>query len=513
MLRAFELRWEIEEAVAGAADELDSLVADAESRGWADVVRVGLYGAITSARMASRVAGRDLVPDAVEALRLRSEADGDPTMLSIALTFQVSSWLDADDPSVLVAADRELARATVLLEAGSGSPLERVVGHNRCASAYAQRGLWELADEQYGAAETLLPECGDTRYSAALRFNRAELSLDWASALREIEETPALRELCSSGLAAVAAATEDPSMPARWRGELLVIATLLAAVAGRDQSGVARELLAGGAISPEYEGHLHLAVALAYPRVEGSEAATEVELAVAQLDPVDQQPEHELALRVAAELESARSEGPTATAGMRYGQRQVEQRWGTRLSSLAAVQSLIASERLVAEREMLRRDAFLDELTGLSNRRGFQAYVSGLAARGVERIAVLMVDVDYFKLVNDHFGHAAGDETLAKLGRILAGSVRQGDNAARLGGDEFALVLAGADLDAASSRANVLLEEIGAASWSEIDPALKVRASIGVAAGPPAGIDRLAAKADLAMYEAKAAGGGRSIAG
>ena len=123
---------------------------------------------------------------------------------------------------------------------------------------------------------------------------------------------------------------------------------------------------------------------------------------------------------------------------------------------------------------------------------------------------MLMVDVDYFKLVNDHFGRRRGGRRdPGQARRILAGSVRQGDNAARLGGDEFALVLAGADLDAASSRANVLLEEIGAASWSEIDPALKVRASIGVAAGPPTGVDRLAAKADLAMYEAKAAGGGR----
>ncbi len=514
LLRAFELRWEIEDGVAGAAADLDRLVADAERHGWADVVRVALYAAITRARAASRDAGRDLVPEAVEALRLRSEEDGDPTMLSIALTFQVSSWLDGGDPSVLVTADRELARATVLLEVGSGSPLERVVAHNRCASAHVQRGLWELADEQYSAAETLLPQCGETRYSAAIRFNRAEVFLDWACALREIEpeDAPSLRELCSSGLATVAAAKKDPSMPERWRGELIVIATLLAALAGEDNSAVARELLAGGTVSAEYEGHLHLAVALAYPCVSGDEAAREVELAVAQLDPADHQPEHELALRVAAELESTRSEGPMATAGMRYGQRQVEQRWGTRLSSLAAVQSLIDSERLVAEREMLRRDVFIDELTGLSNRRGFQAYVSGLAIRGVECVAVLMVDVDYFKRVNDQFGHAAGDETLAKLGRILAGSVRQGDNAARLGGDEFALVLAGADLGAASSRANVLLEEIGTASWSDIDPSLKVRASIGVAAGPPAGIDRLAAKADLAMYEAKAAGGGRSVA-
>ena len=348
----------------GAADELDSLAADAERRGWADVVRVGLYAAITSARVASRLAGRELVPEAVEALRLRCEADGDPTMLAVALTFQVSSWLEAADPSVLVAADRELAKATVLLEAGSGSPLERVVADNRCASAHEQRGLWELADEQYGAAETLLPECGGTRYSAALRFNRAELLLDWACALREIEETPALRQLCSGGLAAVAAAARR-TLPCPHGGGGRAprrVATLLAALAGRDQEWRRPRLLAGGAISPDYEGHLHLAVALAYPCVGGSEAATEVSWRPSSIPSKTPSRSTSCAFRVAAESNLPDPEGPTATAGMRYGQRQVEQRGGgPAFPAWRPCSPDHASERLVAERRCSRRDAFLDE--------------------------------------------------------------------------------------------------------------------------------------------------------
>ena len=151
-------------------------------------------------------------------------------------------------------------------------------------------------------------------------------------------------------------------------------------------------------------------------------------------------------------------------------------RWAARLGALSAARSKIAGERLGVENARLSRDVHLDPLTGLANRRGFDAWlvrqptVASLAA-------VLLVDLDDFKSVNDAFGHAVGDEVLRQVARLVAGHVRAGDMALRLGGDEFAMVMTedlapdadlggpvAADLaELARTRARSLRESVAAA--------------------------------------------------
>jgi diguanylate cyclase (GGDEF)-like protein len=160
----------------------------------------------------------------------------------------------------------------------------------------------------------------------------------------------------------------------------------------------------------------------------------------------------------------------------------------------------------------LHHQAFHDHLTGLANRSLLREHLQHALARAKRGspVAVLLIDLDGFKQVNDTHGHAAGDQLLvAVAGRLLDG-VRGADTAARLGGDEFAVVLDGMD---ASEDAVVVAGRLLAAVQEPVRVAgvlLTPAASVGVACWHGhAGIDELLHDADTAMYAAKSAGKGR----
>ncbi|MFG2884418.1 EAL domain-containing protein [Streptomyces sp. NPDC048297] len=189
---------------------------------------------------------------------------------------------------------------------------------------------------------------------------------------------------------------------------------------------------------------------------------------------------------------------------------------------------LIFNSRDVTERvrlqAQLQHNAEHDPLTDLPNRalftRRVQQALSGRRAtdRGAAPCgtAVLFIDLDGFKAVNDTIGHQAGDELLVQAARRLQDAVRQGDTAARLGGDEFAALITGdGSRDRAARERNILeladrlrgtLSQPYAIDTNDV----RVNASIGVAfAEPGLGAGELLRNADLAMYRAKAAGKGR----
>jgi len=164
--------------------------------------------------------------------------------------------------------------------------------------------------------------------------------------------------------------------------------------------------------------------------------------------------------------------------------------------------------------EALRHQAFHDPLTGLANRQLFHDRVAQALARASrrgDRAAVLYVDLDDFKLVNDSLGHAAGDKLLAEVALRINSCLRTGDTAARLGGDEFAVLLEGnPSLDDASSVAQRILA-ILAEPFAVGGSRVHVGASVGVALSGDSEIsgDNLLRQADVAMYTAKGSGKGR----
>lgn len=151
-----------------------------------------------------------------------------------------------------------------------------------------------------------------------------------------------------------------------------------------------------------------------------------------------------------------------------------------------------------------------DNLTGLGNRAALTDRLLADAALA-RPAAVLFIDLDRFKIVNDSLGHAVGDRLLGAVAERIRGCLRGRDLACRLGGDEFLLVLDGVEtVQAAEDVADRVLAAI--AQPFDIDgSSLHVTASIGVAIGPMPGPepDRLLREADLAMYAAKSAGRGR----
>jgi diguanylate cyclase (GGDEF)-like protein len=113
--------------------------------------------------------------------------------------------------------------------------------------------------------------------------------------------------------------------------------------------------------------------------------------------------------------------------------------------------------RLVAAERHQHRMARVDPLTGLANRRAFDEALTHALSTG-ERFTLLLADVDFFKQINDRFGHTTGDRVLRELAAHTSAVVRTGDCLARIGGDEFALVAPGAGADAARRLADALRE-------------------------------------------------------
>ena len=158
------------------------------------------------------------------------------------------------------------------------------------------------------------------------------------------------------------------------------------------------------------------------------------------------------------------------------------------------------------------RFAASDPLTGLADRAGFQAALAGcaeLSGNDPAQVAVLLVDLDRFKAVNDQLGHGAGDALLGMVARRLRGAVRDGDVAARFGADEFAVLLAPPVTNETVAAIGTRIIELLSQPYMIDGCVATIGATVGAALGSPADSEALIHQADLAMYQAKSDGRGR----
>jgi diguanylate cyclase (GGDEF)-like protein len=211
--------------------------------------------------------------------------------------------------------------------------------------------------------------------------------------------------------------------------------------------------------------------------------------------------------------ERVRAGDLNARTGIPYGREELGQ----------VAQSFDEMAQALQRRDLeLRELAITDPLTGLYNRRRLDELLPRELARGMrsgESVAVILIDLDYFKQVNDKFGHDTGDKVLMAVGKLLRGKVRGSDIACRYGGEEFALVLHETGIEAARRRAEDIrtavnrLEIIALEKGGPENSTVKITASLGIAVFPQHGEDPedLLRSADEALYEAKGAGRNRVV--
>jgi len=505
-------------------DLMDRLAEQAGAAGWGEVQVLLLH---------SRLIGNSLLGARYEEIRLSSdamlaaaEATGDEVLLGLALASRALFVVDADRPES--AGDDIgwlLTRAVTMLDdAADTDPAElglRAVElpacFVECGQAYHRQGLWELEEEMYvRAAEALeipLPEAVrsvGTFTRRALWINRLESTAALISGLLEVGQREAARQVAAVAVRPSPAELAD--LPPSWADQVRALERLFDVVA--DVPGLAGGPTAvpadlyealGSSAWDGYRACLLLAAAVgAQDAGDLAGSAHRAEQAVALLD--DYKPSiTTLALQLAAQTAHT-------DAAVRYARHLAMQRWQARLEILGAARSRLEAARVLRHNEQLSRQAYVDALTGLANRHAETLHLARLRRRGpLDRLGVVLIDVDFFKAVNDTFGHAVGDEVLRVLGTILQAAVRQSDLAVRLGGDEFMLLIdlpAGTDIPV---PARSIVRSVTLHRWGEIAPGLRVSVSAGQAVGTARDVDRLIRTADESLYRAKDTGRGRAV--
>jgi diguanylate cyclase (GGDEF)-like protein/PAS domain S-box-containing protein len=170
--------------------------------------------------------------------------------------------------------------------------------------------------------------------------------------------------------------------------------------------------------------------------------------------------------------------------------------------------------KLGKEKRVLEKTAATDELTKLANRRAFMARASNELdnfKHSEQSLTIMVIDVDYFKNINDRFGHHTGDITLKKLSKILLSCVRKNDLVGRIGGEEFAIILTNTELDMALIVAEKLRKEVAVAHLAGNEHPQPLTISIGVTTVTPQdlSVETVLMRADEALYLAKNSGRNR----
>lgn len=171
--------------------------------------------------------------------------------------------------------------------------------------------------------------------------------------------------------------------------------------------------------------------------------------------------------------------------------------------------------RLVQRARRLRVLALTDELTGVANRRRIELAAEEAIAAALGQgtpLSLITLDIDYFKRINDTFGHLAGDEVIARVAVACQQALRHHDALGRTGGEEFLVVLPDTAADAAKHVGERLRANVEALRWGDVSPDLQVTVSLGIAElrSDDTGLRDVLRRADAALYRAKAAG--RNIA-
>jgi diguanylate cyclase len=492
--------------VGQARVDIAAGLSDAERSGWSETTATLLF-----ARAVDAITNLpDEAAAATQGLIDRAEALGEPGMLAAGLALRAALALRDGD---VVRHLADASRAVVLLDVEC-DPLARGSGLIAAGTAYEGLSLWELGDELHDRAEALLPLCDDQLLRPVIEINRGLTWFWWTAALLEVGEFEQADQLLRDRADNVLI-----DLPDSWAVELRIsrlAGLILMHAADQDAVEELRGLgarLDGDDCGPNWLPHMLVCLGLAHDAIQAGAydvATTNADAAreLARVHGTSYQ--RSFAEWTSMLIEEGRD--PTVGSAARaYAAVLAKQRWDERVGRLASARAQIHSERQHDQHEGLVRRTMEDPLTGLGNRRALdQRLTDERDSLGEQAsIAMVIVDVDKFKGVNDRFGHACGDAVLCQVGGIIRSVLRPDDLALRLGGDEFCAVITGASPQVVQDRADrigtLVLEE----DWESLAPGLRVTVSVGAASAAGArGVEDLYPRADAALYAAKAAGPG-----
>jgi diguanylate cyclase (GGDEF)-like protein len=459
---------------------------------------------------------------AVDLMLLAAERDDNVGWRACALATRASERLRLGESDIaeydIEAALHDLAEAEVALAAGEPDSVAAVNARVGIAVGYRQLRLYELVGPQFQAAYEI--STGDPEQNGNRSMwlgNLASLHLEWALELYQVGLGEEAEKHTAEAEAYALRSADEACGPdaGAWRESALL--TAACARADRDDP-------AGAATDIEhYLGLLEArglaSAALAYSRPfhgvavsragRPAEALRIMEAAVAAL-PADAEWLIVAATRRTHAVLLASHGSEDARAGLVYGDTLAAALWRERQRNLHAAGTMQAYEKLRVRHEQAAQAAETDALTGVANRRGFDQAFDALrttAGGAGQPVAVLLVDLDKFKKINDVLGHAAGDAALRSVATALRSQLRDGDLVGRLGGDEFGVLLPGADPAAAAGIADRMVQAVRAI------PDCGVTVSIGVAGGPSHALPETLRTADEAMYRVKRAGGDAAQSG
>ncbi|MBL8931551.1 MAG: GGDEF domain-containing protein [Kineosporiaceae bacterium] len=497
LVAAYELL-EITQSTAGAPD-LTAQLAEARERGWHHVEFI-----LHDCRLLAAIESGEAVGEVVTSMAAAAEASGDgalvATVHAVRGLYRAHEGIGTEDP------DRDLARAVAMLADGAGTPLTRPGAHIACGLAYRRLGLWQLEALMYRRAEDDLARPVRAELGRVVQLNRAVVTVNHIEALTALacehlefgDRDRARRELTRTPIP-----TRQAGLPPAWIAEWVVLDGLLAAVLGEPEPPTHAAVAAALDTMPhswQRGCHLLARSIRALDTDHRGEAAMIAAEATKLLTVDDLHSLRTLALSIAA---GASGMPPMAEA---YIALLVEERSMARDRELNSALGRLRAEELALENERLSAQVYVDSLTGLGNRLALERHREELRAnRTLESVAVLLLDLNRFKPVNDTYGHRAGDQVLRRIGDLLRRSCRPTDLAVRLGGDEFVVVLNGCDHDLARARAELISTSVDQTDWSDLIPGSRVGVSIGTVAGSPSDIDALLDQADKDMYARKTA--------
>ncbi|MEE8599745.1 sensor domain-containing diguanylate cyclase [Euzebya tangerina] len=388
-----------------------------------------------------------------------------------------------------------LAEAVAILMANARPSRAYARALNAVALAYSADRMWELGEEFFARTQQVINSIDDVAMQVGTVVNRLSLAVNEASDLIRLGSFKDAQER-----ARVALEVEQLHSRAHVTGEEPQLVWIPRAL---------RSLLV---YPPEPEFDVDAWEALGSSRhrlgalLTGAMAIEndDPDRAEALLDIVVRYPvpiEEPMAAKLASWLEAriaAHGIEPSARDGVMTQVNQLSEEIMQIREALSAM-ALASIEARQQEEETaeLRRLSAEDALTGVANRRAFDAI---LDLRAGKKTALLLIDIDRFKTVNDRFGHQVGDEVLRRVASAITAATRERDTVCRIGGDEFAVVLSTAEQALADRIATRILSEVSTIDWAQLAEGLEIDVSVGTSTARTADVYRLA---DEALYEVK----------